>query len=185
MGQKHRPKGSRKRDSSDESGGEEQLPVGFAYADNFPALPDEDGKGKKAREAAERRQRLQAAGGEWGTGEHNFRTNHVREVNPLNQIKARYKQLSVTVLQDLYDVFQDVSLIDEVLNMTFPMFRDKSSALGQLGKILEKGNLVIKEAPRSVSADAFWTPDRVKAFMRFQRQNDQSYDDYFKLGKDE
>lgn len=55
MGQKHRPKGGRKRDSSDESGGEEQLPVGFAYADNFPALPDEDGKGKKAREAAERR----------------------------------------------------------------------------------------------------------------------------------
>ena len=129
-------------------------------------MPDLDGKGKKAREAAERRQRLQAA--DPSQGEHNFRTNHARELAPLNQIKYRYRQLSVTVVQDLYDVFQDVSLIEEVLNMTFPMFRDKNTGLGALGKVLEKGNLQIKDAPKR-QQDAFWTPERVKAFMKFSR----------------
>ena len=42
----------------------------------------------------------------------------------LNDIKANYKQLSNTVIQDLYDVFQDATVIDEILLMTFPMFKD-------------------------------------------------------------
>ena len=42
----------------------------------------------------------------------------------MNDIKANYKQLSNTVIQDLYDVFQDATVIDEILLMTFPMFKD-------------------------------------------------------------
>lgn len=48
-------KNNNKLDSSDESEDEKQLPIGFAYTENFPALPDSDGKGRKARQAAERR----------------------------------------------------------------------------------------------------------------------------------
>ena len=57
LGQKSRPKGGKGRDSSDDSDGEgdDQVPIGFDYSENFPALPDFDGKGKKMREAAERR----------------------------------------------------------------------------------------------------------------------------------
>ena len=89
-------------DSSDEEEDklDDQIPIGHDYIENFPALPDFDGKGQKMKQAAERRQRLQADG-EWN-GEanvaHNFVTNHAREVKPLNDIKARYKQLSNTVL---------------------------------------------------------------------------------------
>ena len=71
------------------------------------------------REAAERRQRLTA---QQSSDSHNFNTNHAREIRPLNDIKVRYKQLSHTVIQDLYDVFRDVSMIDDILKMTFPMF---------------------------------------------------------------
>ena len=92
------------------------------------------------REAEERRQRLQQAGGQWAQQSnegHNFNTNHAREIRPLNDIKARYKQLSNTVIQDLYDVFHDVSMIDDILKMTFPMFMDKSAAgAGKLGAML-------------------------------------------------
>lgn len=106
------------------------MPIGFAYTENFPALPDEDGKGKQMRLAAERRQRLQAAAGDWSSGEYNFITNHAREIKPLNDIKAHYKQLSNSVIQDLYSVFNDVNMVDEILNMTFPMFKDSSIGLG-------------------------------------------------------
>ena len=42
-------KKNKKQDSSDESEGEAQVPIGFDYTENFPALPDQDGKGRKAR----------------------------------------------------------------------------------------------------------------------------------------
>ena len=45
-------------DSSDEEK-EEQVPIGFNYVNNFPSLPDQDGKGKKLKEADERRKRMQ------------------------------------------------------------------------------------------------------------------------------
>ena len=96
------------------------------------------------KEAADRRQRLAAAAGEWNHNEFNFKTNHAREIKPLNDIKARYKQLSNSVMQDLYDVFRDVGMVEEILKMTFPMFLDQSAGIGQLGKILERGNLVSK-----------------------------------------
>ena len=47
-------------------------------------------------------------------------------------------------MQDLYDVFRDVGMVEEILKMTFPMFLDQSAGIGQLGKILERGNLVSK-----------------------------------------
>lgn len=53
-------------DSSDEDA-EAQVPIGFDYSDNFPSLPDFDGKGKQIRQAEERRKRLQNAGGQWGS----------------------------------------------------------------------------------------------------------------------
>jgi hypothetical protein len=59
LGQKIRPKnaknGNKKVDSSDESEKEDQVPIGYAYSENFPELPDFDGKGKKIKEAADRR----------------------------------------------------------------------------------------------------------------------------------
>lgn len=65
QGQKARPVNKQAADSSDEAEKEDdaQIPIGFNYTDNFPALPDFDGKGKKMKEADERRKRLQAAGG--------------------------------------------------------------------------------------------------------------------------
>lgn len=69
QGQKARPVNPASRrqaaDSSDEAEKDDdaQIPIGFNYTDNFPALPDADGKGKKMKEADERRKRLQAAGG--------------------------------------------------------------------------------------------------------------------------
>lgn len=53
-------------------------------------------------------------------------TNHAREIKPLNDIKARYKQISNTVLQDLYNIFRDVNMVEEILKMTFPMFLDQN-----------------------------------------------------------
>ena len=125
-------------DSSDEEenkNADQQVPIGFDYTENFPSLPDFDGKGQRMKQAAERRQRLQADGGNWGNPtnqEHNFVTNHAREVKPLNDIKARYKQLSNTVLQDLYNIFRDVNMVEEILVMTFPMFRDQAVNLGKM-----------------------------------------------------
>lgn len=52
-------------DSSDEEEKVDQEPIGFDYTENFPSLPDFDGKGQKMKMAADRRQRLQADGGEW------------------------------------------------------------------------------------------------------------------------
>ena len=149
LGQKSRPKGGKRRagDSSDDDDeGDDQVPIGFDYSENFPALPDFDGKGKKMRDAAERRQRLQQAGGhlyhQQSSEGHNFNTNHAREIRPLNDVKARYKQLSHTVIQDLYDVFRDVSMIDDILKMTFPMFNDASATgAGKLGTMLTNQNM--------------------------------------------
>jgi len=141
LGQKARPKERRKLDSSDDSEGEDQVPIGYDYSENFPALPDFDGKGKQMRLAAERRQRLQAAAGDWGSGEFNYVTNHAREIKPLNDIKAHFKQLAHSVIQDLYNVFNDVGMVDEILKMTFPMFKDSNVGLDRLNGILKKDNL--------------------------------------------
>ena len=69
LGQKQRPKENKKRkkfDSSDDSEEDhKQVPVGFDYSENFPSLPDSDGRGKKMRAIAERKQRIQAAEGQW------------------------------------------------------------------------------------------------------------------------
>ena len=47
LGQKSRPKSKKRRarDSSDDNSDNEdsQVPVGFDYSENFPALPDFDG----------------------------------------------------------------------------------------------------------------------------------------------
>lgn len=46
MGQKIRPKNPKKKiDSSDDSDKEfeDQVPIGYAYSENFPELPDFDG----------------------------------------------------------------------------------------------------------------------------------------------
>ena len=85
------------------------------------------------RQAAERRKRLQATGAQsqWQAknNEFNFRTNHANEIKPLNDLKNRYKQLSNSVMQDLYDIFRDVTLVEEVLGMTFPMFLDQGASM--------------------------------------------------------
>ena len=57
----------------------------------------------------------------------NFKTNHAMEIKPLNEIKAKFKQLSNTVIQDLYNVFCDVGMVEEILKMTFPMFLDQNA----------------------------------------------------------
>lgn len=59
-GQKSRPvnKKGQVDSSDDEEEKVEQLPIGFDYTENFPALPDFDGKGRKLREADERRKKL-------------------------------------------------------------------------------------------------------------------------------
>lgn len=49
------------------------------------------------------------------------------EIKPLNEIKAKFKQLSNTVIQDLYNVFCDVGMVEEILKMTFPMFLDQNA----------------------------------------------------------
>lgn len=36
-------------------------------------------------------------------------------------------------------------MVDEILKLTFPMFLDISAGAGQLGKMLERGNLEVKE----------------------------------------
>jgi len=46
-------------DSSDEEEKEPQMPINHQYGSNFPSLPDPDGKGKKIREANERRRKMQ------------------------------------------------------------------------------------------------------------------------------
>lgn len=62
-GQKVRPKNVKRgvlEDSSDsEEQKDDQIPIGFDYSQNFPELPDFDGQGKKMRQMAERRERLQ------------------------------------------------------------------------------------------------------------------------------
>ena len=48
-----KPKKNKGYDSSSEEEKEAQQPIGYEYQDNFPSLPDKDGKGKKMKEAAE------------------------------------------------------------------------------------------------------------------------------------
>jgi len=36
-------------------------------------------------------------------------------------------------------------MVEEILKLTFPMFLDQSAVNGQLGKMLERGNLEVKE----------------------------------------
>lgn len=55
---KKKPKKSTVYDSSDEEEKEPQVPIGYQYQDNFPSLPDADGRGKKMREAEERRKKV-------------------------------------------------------------------------------------------------------------------------------
>ena len=55
---KKKPKKSAAYDSSDEEEKEPQQPIGYQYQDNFPSLPDVDGRGKKMREAEERRKKV-------------------------------------------------------------------------------------------------------------------------------
>ena len=74
---------------------------------------------------------LQANDG-WSPGMHNFKTNHAREIKLLNDIKAKYKQLSITVVQDLYNVLNDVGMVEELLQMTFPMFLEKNAGYGHM-----------------------------------------------------
>ena len=60
QGQKSRPQNGKRQplDSSDEEEKVDQEPIGFDYTENFPSLPDFDGKGQKMKMAADRRQRL-------------------------------------------------------------------------------------------------------------------------------
>ena len=150
-------------------------------------MPDIDGKGKKMREAEERRRLLQQDGGDWNgqnSSGHNFVTNHAREIKPLNDIKARYKQLSNSVLQDLYNIFHDVNMVDELLQMTFPMFRDQAV---NLGKMFSKppGGVMKSSGGGSRPAGEFWTSTLVRSFMKMQRGLDQQYDQYYKDGRNE
>lgn len=118
-------------DSSDEQE-ESQAPIVVDYSENFPALPDEDGRGRKIRQANERQARLQQSANGWVMNPEqrfNFRTNHVNEVQPLNEIKNRYKQITNEVIQDLYNVFNDVALVGQILQMTFPALQDYSASL--------------------------------------------------------
>jgi len=58
-------------------------------------------------------------------------------------------------------------MVEEILKLTFPMFLDQSAGTGQLGKMLERGNLEVKEnnAYRSAN-DNFWTLAIVRQFIR-------------------
>ena len=60
-GQKVRPKNNYADSSDSDEDKNDQIPIGFDYSENFPELPDFDGKGKKMRQVAERRERLRKA----------------------------------------------------------------------------------------------------------------------------
>jgi hypothetical protein len=123
------------------------------------------------RLAAERRVLLQAKDG-WSPGMHNFKTNHAREIKLLNDIKAKYKQLSITVVQDLYNVLNDVGMVEELLQMTFPMFLEKEAGYGHTAQMFSKPkNIAAIRYSRPIGAgagDNFWTDTLVRSYLKMQ-----------------
>lgn len=79
-------------------------------------------------------------------------------------------------------------MVEEILKLTFPMFLDQSAVNGQLGKMLERGNLEVKENnSQRNQLDNFWTLAIVRQFIRMQgqRNGQMEYDNYYKLGQSE
>lgn len=119
----------------------------------------------------------------------NFKTNHVMEINPLNEIKAKFKQLSNTVIQDLYNVFCDVGMVEEILKMTFPMFLDQNAGYCQMAQMFAKPkNINLAGSSKSSgvggAADNFWTNTLVQSYLKMMgRRPDQTYDQYYTQGK--
>ena len=94
----------------------------------------------------------------------------MRELQPLNDVKSKFKQLSTSVIQDLYNVFFDVSLVDEILTMTFPMFRDQNnhSRLAEMFNKPKEIEALRGSRPMSLQGDTFWTDTLVRSFLRMQ-----------------
>ena len=84
-------------DSSDEEEKQPQKPIGYQYQDNFPSLPDQDGYGKKIRDADERRKKL-ATKQAGGINSHAFETNFAHEISTLNTVKTKFKLISNVVI---------------------------------------------------------------------------------------
>ena len=88
------------------------------------------------------------------------------EVRTLNEIKSRYRLLTNSVIQDLYDVFRDVTLVEEILAMTFPQsLNQEASQLAQMFSKPKNVGVSHRRGP-AAGSDNFWTDSLVRSYMK-------------------
>ena len=114
------------------------------------------------RDAEERRKKM-ATRKAGGINSHAFTTNFAHEIQTLNDVKTKFKQISNIVIQDLFNVLQDADIVGEILQMAFPNLYD-SKAIGEVDKIFNKPKQV---QPRKavIVGLKFWTPQLIKKFL--------------------
>ena len=135
------------------------------------------------RDAEERRKKM-ATKKAGGINSHAFQTNFAHEIQTLNNLKSKFKQISNIVIQDLFGVLQDADLVGDILQMAFPNLFD-SKAIGWIDSIFNKPkNLQPRKA--KITGTKFWTGELIKKFLyRRYGGQDAQYDEYFRQGMDE
>ena len=72
-------------------------------------------------------------------------------------------------------------MVEEILSMTFPMFKDQNAMFGS--QMFNMPQHVSAAANRQrAAADNFWTDQLVKSFLKMSGIRNTDYDDYFKVG---
>ena len=79
----------------------------------------------------------------------------------------------------MYDVLSDVALVEEILQMTFPFFKDQNAGMNAM-MFQNKGGAGSASQQRRREATGpepeFWTNELVRSFMRRQGGQNQQYD---------
>ena len=70
-----------------------------------------------------------------------FKADFPDEIISLDNIKSRLKMVSPKTIQDLYDLFKDTQLVDDLLQDTFPANYDSVAKTNYLKPIDELKNV--------------------------------------------
>lgn len=77
-------------------------------------------------------------------------------------------------------------MVDEVLTMTFPMFRDsKVNNYGEMFSKPPQSRIDQHVSGASRQSETFWTSKLVRSWLAMKRGQDQQYDHYHKQGREE